>query len=87
MKKPSSLLGDYSYSTYYSKIELGSIYHIKNQNNKLVQYVLANKDGENTGLFCEQLYDLAMISHKPLAPEAMTKFIARSNQIIMLLAK
>ena len=60
---------------------------VLNANNKLVQYVLANKDGENTNLFCEQLYDLAMISHKPLSPEAMTKFIARSNQIMMLLAK
>ena len=60
---------------------------VLNANNKLVQYVLANKDGENTSLFCEQLYDLAMISHKPLAPEAMTKFIARSNQIMMLLTK
>ena len=60
---------------------------VLNANNKLVQYVLANKDGENTNLFREQLYDLAMISHKPLSPEAMTKFIARSNQIMMLLAK
>ncbi len=60
---------------------------VLNANNKLVQYVLANKDGENTNLFCEQLYDLAMISHKPLSPDAMTKFIARSNQIMMLLAK
>ena len=60
---------------------------VLNANNKLVQYVLANKDAENTNLFCEQLYDLAMISHKPLSPEAMTKFIARSNQIMMLLTK
>ena len=60
---------------------------VLNANNKLVQYVLANKDAEHTNLFCEQLYDLAMISHKPLSPEAMTKFIARSNQIMRLLAK
>ncbi len=60
---------------------------VLNANNKLVQYVLANKDEENTNLFCEQLYDLAMISHKPLSPDAMTKFIARSNQIMMLLTK
>ena len=60
---------------------------VLNANNKLVQYVLVNKDAEHTNLFCEQLYDLAMISHKPLSPEAMTKFIARSNQIMMLLAK
>ncbi len=60
---------------------------ILNANNQLVQYVLAHKDEEQTAMFCEQLYDLAMISHKPLAPEAMTKFITRSNQIMMLLTK
>ncbi len=60
---------------------------VLNANNKLVQYVLAHKEEENTNMFCEQLYDLAMISHKPLSPDAMTKFIARSNQIMMLLAK
>ena len=42
---------------------------------------------DNTSLFCEQLYDLAMISHKPLSPDEMTKFVSRSNQIMMLLAK
>ncbi len=60
---------------------------ILNANNKLVQYVLEHQEAEHTDLFCEQLYDLAMISHKPLAPEAMTRFIARSNEIMMLLAK
>ena len=60
---------------------------VLNANHKLVQYVLENKEGEHTNLFCEQLYDLAMISHKPLSPEAMTKFIARSNRIMLLLAK
>lgn len=60
---------------------------ILNANNKLVQYVLTHKDEEQTKMFCEQLYDLAMISHKPLSPEAMTKFIARSNQIMLQLAK
>ena len=60
---------------------------ILNAGNKLVQYVAANKDSEHVPMICEQLYDLAMISHKPLSPEAMTKFIARSNQIMMLLAK
>ena len=60
---------------------------VLNANNKLVQYILAHKDGENINLFCEQLYDLAMISHQPLSPEKMTKFISRSNEIMMLLAK
>lgn len=60
---------------------------VLNANNKLVQYILTHRDSEHVNLFCEQLYDLALISHKPLAPEAMTKFIARSNEIMMLLAK
>lgn len=60
---------------------------ILNANNKLVQYVAENKDSDKIPMICEQLYDLAMIAHKPLAPEAMTKFIARSNEILMLLAK
>ena len=60
---------------------------VLNANNKLVQYILNHRDSEHVNLFCEQLYDLALISHKPLAPEVMTKFIARSNEIMMLLAK
>jgi molecular chaperone HtpG len=60
---------------------------ILNANNDLVQYILNNKDSENTDMICEQLYDLAYISHQPLTPEAMTKFIARSNEIMMLLTK
>ncbi|MBE5960677.1 MAG: molecular chaperone HtpG [Lachnospiraceae bacterium] len=60
---------------------------ILNANNNLVQYVFDHKDADNTALFCEQLYDLALLSHKPLTPEAMTRFIERSNEIMMLLAK
>lgn len=60
---------------------------ILNANNALVQYVLEHEDGENTNTICEQLYDLAMLAHKPLEPEAMTKFIARSNEILGILAK
>ena len=58
-----------------------------NANNSLVQYVLANPEGEHTNMFCEQLFDLAMLANKPLEPEQMSKFIARSNQIMGLLAK
>ncbi len=58
-----------------------------NANNALVKYIFENKDSEHVPTFCQQLYDLAMISNQPLAPEAMTKFIARSNEIMMLLAK
>ena len=60
---------------------------ILNSSNKLVQYILENKDAENVDIFCKQLYDLAMIANKPLKPEAMTEFIARSNEIMMLLTK
>ncbi|MCI8993921.1 MAG: molecular chaperone HtpG [Eubacterium sp.] len=60
---------------------------VLNLNNQLVNYLLEHVDGPNTNMFCEQLYDLAELSNKPLAPEAMTKFISRSNEIMMLLAK
>ncbi len=59
---------------------------VLNAENALVQYVFEHKEEDGVGLFCEQLYDLAMISHKPLAPEAMTKFIARSNEILLKLS-
>ena len=58
-----------------------------NYNNALVQYILNNKDSEHVPMFCEQLYDLAMLSNQPLAPEAMTKFMKRSNDIMLLLTK
>jgi molecular chaperone HtpG len=60
---------------------------ILNANHPLVKYVTDNQEGENVDTICEQLYDLAKIQQAPLSPEAMTKFIARSNEIMMLLAK
>jgi molecular chaperone HtpG len=60
---------------------------VLNANNDLVQYILNNKDGENVDVFAAQLYDLAKIANAPLSPEAMTEFVARSNKIMMLLAK
>ena len=60
---------------------------VLNANHPLVEYVVANKDGENTAMICEQLYDLAKLQHEPLSPEAMSKFIARSNDIMMMLTK
>lgn len=60
---------------------------ILNYNNALVKYVMDNRDAENTNMICEQLYDLAMISHKQLSPDEMTKFITRSNEIMKLIAK
>ena len=60
---------------------------VLNAKNHLVQYILDHKDGEYVPMICEQLYDLAMLSHAPLSPEAMTKFIARSNEIMTKLVQ
>lgn len=60
---------------------------VLNANHKLVQYIIANENSEHTPMICEQLYDLAYLSHKPLEPEAMTRFIQRSNEIMLLLAQ
>ena len=60
---------------------------VLNMNNNLVQYVLDHQDGENTDMICQQIYDLARIANHPLKPEEMTKFVARSNQILSILAK
>ena len=60
---------------------------VLNANNHLVQYVLDNPEGEHTSLICEQLYDLAMLAHAPLEAEAMTKFIARSNQLLNIVTQ
>ena len=60
---------------------------VLNVNHPLVQYVLNNKEGEHTALFCKQLYDLALLGNKPLNPEEMTAFINRSNEIMMLLTR
>lgn len=60
---------------------------ILNANHPLVEYVLEHKDGDNVKTICEQLYDLALLQNAPLDAEAMTKFIARSNDIMMMLTK
>ena len=59
---------------------------ILNANNILVKYILEHKDSQHVPVFCEQLYDLAMLSNHPLPTDAMSKFVARSNKIMMLLA-
>ena len=58
-----------------------------NANNELVKYIFEHNDSEHVPMFCEQLYDLAMLSNQPLSVDAMSKFVQRSNQIMMLLAK
>lgn len=58
-----------------------------NANNALVKYIFEHKDSENVPMFCEQLYDLAVLSNQPLSVDAMTKFVERSNKIMLLLAQ
>ena len=60
---------------------------VLNANHPLVQFLVANKESENVSIICKQLYDLAMLAHKPLSPEEMTAFVKRSNDIMMLLTK
>ena len=60
---------------------------VLNANHPLVKYVLENRDAETVPVFCRQLYDLAMISHKPLNQTEMNEFVKRSNEIMMLLTK
>lgn len=60
---------------------------VLNSSNKLVQYILNNKEAENVDMFCKQLYDLAVLANHPLKAEEMTEFVNRSNEIMLLLAK
>ena len=60
---------------------------VLNANHPLVRYLGENQESEHAEVICQQLYDLAMISHKPLSPEEMTKFVQRSNEIMLVLTK
>ena len=60
---------------------------ILNANHTLVKYILEHGEGEHTDIICQQLYDLALLSHKPLEAAALTAFIQRSNKIMEILAK
>ena len=60
---------------------------VLNAGHPLVKYILENKEGENTRMMCEQLYDLAKLAYEPLSPEAMTRFVQRSNDIMCLIAQ
>lgn len=60
---------------------------VLNLNHPLVQYLAGHQEDENTAMICQQLYDLALLGHGTLTPEQMTKFIARSNEIMLLLTK
>ena len=60
---------------------------ILNANHPLVKFVVEHKRSKSVPIICKQLYDLAMLAHKPLNPEEMTAFVQRSNEIMMLLTK
>lgn len=60
---------------------------VLNANHKLVQYVLNNSEGDLTNKICEQLYDMASLTHGSLSPERMTKFVSRSNEIMMMMTE
>ena len=54
---------------------------VLNANHPLVKYLAGNQESDKAPLICEQLYDLAMMSHKQLSPDEMTRFVQRSNEI------
>ncbi len=60
---------------------------VLNSNNALVKYLLENKKGGDAEMFASQLYDLAVLANRPLSADAMTKFVARSNEIMLKLTK
>ncbi len=65
----------------------GQVTLVLNANHPLVQFVTEHKRSKNVPIICKQLYDLAMLAHKPLNPDEMTAFVQRSNEIMMLLTK
>ena len=58
---------------------------VLNRRNATVQ-ALAERDAEDetTALLCQQLYDLARMSAKPLEAEEITAFIARSQKLVAM---
>ena len=87
MRRMQEMMKQYGMGT--NPFEAGEVL-VLNSNNALVKYLLEHKeeaDNEKVKLFCEQLYDLAAIANHPLEPEAMTKFITRSNEVLKLLAE
>ena len=58
---------------------------VLNANHPLVKELLENNHEDLFDMICEQLYDLASISHSPLSPERMSAFIKRSNELMLKL--
>jgi len=63
---------------------------VLNKNNALINAIVKLMDREDkkddVKLICEQVYDLSMMSHRQLEPEAMARFIERSSTILTKLA-
>ena len=60
---------------------------VLNIGHPLVQYLFEHGDGEHVDMICQQLYDLALMGQRQLTPEEMTRFVERSNQVMMLVTK
>ncbi|MCR4891657.1 MAG: molecular chaperone HtpG [Lachnospiraceae bacterium] len=58
---------------------------VLNANHSLVKKVMESPEDKNSKLIAEQLYDLAMLANTHLAPADMSRFIERSNEILMTL--
>jgi len=56
---------------------------VLNANHPLVKELLENNHEELFDMICEQLYDLASISHSPLSPERMSEFIKRRKEFML----
>ena len=82
-RRMNEMMKMYDMGTMDASIFAGEQTLILNAKHSLVKSIFEHKDSEDIPMFCEQLYDLAMLSHQPLIPERMTKFIARSNEIMM----
>ena len=60
---------------------------VLNANHPLVKFILEHEESKDAKTICEQLYDLAKIQNSPLTPEEMTKFVNRTNEIMMLMTQ
>lgn len=86
-RRMQEMMRMYSASGMDSDLFKGEETLILNAKNNLVKHLLNNSEGEYTKLICEQLYDLALLSHKQLDSESMTKFIRRSSEILEIITK
>ena len=64
---------------------------ILNTEHPLVQYLIEHRTDEaakeTVDMISEQLYDLAKLQQSPLSADEMAKFISRSNEILLKMAK